>query len=171
MVELGNGRPLFTTTGWMWIILIAVGSISALVANEQRIESNTVELAVKAEDRLMKRLKDHREFFVGEMTKMEKRQYSLADLVVNLAKVKVMNMTGSEIDAPGQGAFVIDTFDVDLPRVTRGVWVGTGGDLEVVMRNGDQVVFKNATSGVIVPLQVKQVVAAGTTASDLIGIY
>ena len=59
---------------------------------------------------------------------------------------------------------------VDFPP-TRGVYVGTSGDLAVKMHDGEQVVFVDVVGGVIHPLRVTQVRLTATTAADILLIY
>jgi hypothetical protein len=58
----------------------------------------------------------------------------------------------------------------DLAFATRGIYVGSTGNLSVVLVNGDQVVLRNVQPGVIYPLRVKRVRSSGTTAGDLVGL-
>ena len=60
--------------------------------------------------------------------------------------------------------------DADLPEVTRGIYVGTAGDLVVRPSDGGgDVTFAGVPAGSILPVRVSQVRAA-TTASDLVGL-
>lgn len=83
---------------------------------------------------------------------------------------------------PGYDAFAITPNDsADLEHVTRGLYIGTGGDLTVDMagrvRNGEDIdasetiLFANVAAGTILPIRVKRVDATGTTAQNIVGIY
>lgn len=73
--------------------------------------------------------------------------------------------------APAIAAEVIVPSDIEqLEYATRGLYVGTGGDLTVQMLDGDPVVLRNLQGGVLYPLRVSQVMATGTTAADLVGL-
>lgn len=61
-----------------------------------------------------------------------------------------------------------DTFE--LAFVTRAVYAGQGGDMNVMLKSGDTVVLRNLQAGVIYPLRVTHVLATGTTANDIIGL-
>lgn len=62
--------------------------------------------------------------------------------------------------------------DVDFDDETRGIYVGTGGDLTVKMAlGGGSVTFPNVQDGTVLPLAVTGVVVATTTASDLVVLY
>ncbi len=51
---------------------------------------------------------------------------------------------------------------------TRGLYIGTSGDLQVVMANGATVTFVGMVGGVVHPLSVIQVLATNTTALNII---
>lgn len=71
---------------------------------------------------------------------------------------------------PAVGAFPIDPSDTtDIPA-TRGIWVGTLGDIRVRMLDGSDVTFFNATAGIIHPMQVIRVFSTGTNALDIRGL-
>ena len=60
----------------------------------------------------------------------------------------------------------------DLPaRPTRGVYVGTSGDLKVDLKSGTTVTFSSLAAGVIHPLQVMRIYATGTTAANILACY
>jgi len=75
--------------------------------------------------------------------------------------------------SPARVAFDITRSDsAELPYVTRGIYIGTGGNLHVRMVDGGDVTFKNVQSGTVLPIRVVQVYGSGTTtASDIIGLY
>lgn len=55
---------------------------------------------------------------------------------------------------------------------SRALYVGIGGDLSIVAaRDGDAVSLKNVADGSFLPIQVKAVRSAGTTATDLVAVY
>lgn len=54
---------------------------------------------------------------------------------------------------------------------TRGIYVGSAGNIKVDMVSGGTVTFANVPSGVILPIQVTRVYATGTTATQMIGLY
>lgn len=58
-----------------------------------------------------------------------------------------------------------------LPAVTRKVYVGTGGALAVVMRGGGVVTWANVPSGTQLDIQIKRVMATGTTASSIVAAW
>ena len=74
---------------------------------------------------------------------------------------------------PADHAFAITPTDgADLAFVTRGIYVGTGGDVAVIL-SGDStaVTFAGVQSGSVLPLRVSRVNSTNTTASDIVGLY
>lgn len=75
------------------------------------------------------------------------------------------------LSAPAEGAEAITPSNTDeLTYVTRAIYIGTGGDLHVLMANGDEVTFTNLPGGFNQPYRVRKVFA-DSTATDLIGLY
>ncbi len=80
------------------------------------------------------------------------------------------NMAAS-IDGPATRAFAVAPSDeADLSEVTRGLYCGAGGDLNLVMSSGETVLFAAVSEGAIMPLRVKRVLATGTTAGSIVGL-
>lgn len=77
------------------------------------------------------------------------------------------------LDSPPGRAIAITPSDADeLATVARAIFVGTGGNLEVVYAgDSDSVVYKNLANGTRLSGLIKQVKAGSTTASDLIAEY
>jgi hypothetical protein len=73
---------------------------------------------------------------------------------------------------PAKHAFAVAPADgADLAVVTRGLYVGTAGDVKVTTNGGDTVTFKNLAAGLIHPIRASRVFATGTTATDIVGVY
>ncbi len=71
---------------------------------------------------------------------------------------------------PAEHAFAITPQDgVDFAP-TRGVYVGTMGDLRVRMVDGGDIMFIGLTAGIIHPIRILRVWATGTTADDIRGL-
>lgn len=62
----------------------------------------------------------------------------------------------------------------DLPFVTRGIYVGVGGDVEIMIADGKGdgavVIYVGAAAGSIIPIAAKRVLAANTTATNLVAM-
>lgn len=84
---------------------------------------------------------------------------------------KFQNATKT-IDSVAESGFDITPNDAeDLPKATRSVYVGTGGDLTCTLVNDDSpVTFYNVVGGSILPFRLKAVKATGTTAADIRGL-
>ena len=54
---------------------------------------------------------------------------------------------------------------------TRGIYVGGAGDIVVVDRSGNAVLFASVPAGVILPVRAKRVNTTNTTATSLVGLY
>lgn len=54
---------------------------------------------------------------------------------------------------------------------TRGIYVGGDGNIVIQDMNEDAVTYTNAKAGSIIHIRAKFVVASGTTATGLIGMY
>ena len=77
----------------------------------------------------------------------------------------------SGLESPATDAFSVSPNDAgDLPMVTRALYIGGGGDLSVVMKDGTTVTFSSLSSGAILPIRASRVRATDTTASDIVGL-
>lgn len=79
----------------------------------------------------------------------------------------------ARLTIPGARFAAITKSDtVNLTYVTRGIYVGVGGDISAEGAiSGTAVVFKGAVAGSVLPLQVTRVNSTATTATDLVGLY
>jgi hypothetical protein len=50
------------------------------------------------------------------------------------------------------------------------LYVGTGGDLDVVTEAGDSVTFKNVPSGMFMPVSIRRVLPSGS-AADVLALW
>ena len=75
------------------------------------------------------------------------------------------------LSSPICGVFDIVSDDVvDLPNVTRAIVLESGGDVSVVLKNGDAITLPALTAGVIYPVRVSRVLDKGTTETGLKGL-
>lgn len=76
----------------------------------------------------------------------------------------------TDFAAPAKGIIVVTPSDsVDLTSVSRGIFVGTGGNISLIC-GGTTGLFKNVASGTTLPVCASRVRATGTTATDLIAL-
>jgi len=68
------------------------------------------------------------------------------------------------------GAVAVTPNDSTELPVTRALFIGTSGDVEVVMADGQHVTFVNIANATMLPIQVQKVMAL-TTASDILALY
>lgn len=80
--------------------------------------------------------------------------------------------TGNSITSPAADCFAIEPDDTqDLPRATKAIYIGNGGDIVLRPINGtEDVVFANTIGGSILDVRVRAVRLTGTTASDIVGL-
>lgn len=75
------------------------------------------------------------------------------------------------LDSPATTGFAITPHDsTDFTFVTRGIYVGVGGDIVIVMKSGGALTFKNAVAGSVIPVRATRVNSTSTTATNLIGL-
>ena len=60
---------------------------------------------------------------------------------------------------------------VELPQLTRALYVGTPGDVTVRLASGAVISLGGVQGGVVYPLRVDKVLASGTTAAGLVGLW
>jgi hypothetical protein len=76
--------------------------------------------------------------------------------------------------SPAVGIEVIDTSSGDHPLSSttgaKGLWVGTTGNVKVMMVDGSEAVFVGVTEGTLIPIQFQLVFKSGTTADSLVAL-
>lgn len=73
--------------------------------------------------------------------------------------------------APGIKAAAVTAHDTNNITITRGIYVGTSGDVAVIMAgDSSSVIFKNLAAGIVHPLAVTRVLSTGTTATDIMAV-
>ena len=77
----------------------------------------------------------------------------------------------SLIASARSGMIIVPHATQDLEKVTKAIYVGTGGDLTVRLVDAEQdLVFRNLASGSILDVRASAVRVTGTTAADLVGL-
>jgi len=75
------------------------------------------------------------------------------------------------LDAPAGHGFAIVPHDSDeLSEVTRALYVGSAGNLALVLASGAAVTLTGVAGGAILPLRVRQVKASNTSAGAIVGL-
>lgn len=80
------------------------------------------------------------------------------------------------IAAPCRYAAAVTPHDTnEMGYVSRGIYVGTAGDLTVIMvddtTGGTPVTFPSVPGGAFLPIRIRRVNATGTTASGVVAVW
>lgn len=76
------------------------------------------------------------------------------------------------ITAPADNAEAVTPHDTTiLANRSRGLYVGTAGNVAVKMINGQTVTFANVPAGSLLPIRVESVLSTGTTASNIVRLW
>jgi hypothetical protein len=81
-----------------------------------------------------------------------------------------MAYRGADSTAPAHGAVVVTPSDVTIIPCTRSLYVGTTGNINVRMIDGQTVLFTAVPVGVLA-VQVDMVLSTSTTASTILALY
>lgn len=77
-----------------------------------------------------------------------------------------------DVAAPIRRGFSIAPSDgADLAAELRAIYVGSSGDLALILASGDAITLAGVPAGSLLPLRVVRVKASGTTAGLLVGLY
>jgi hypothetical protein len=83
------------------------------------------------------------------------------------------NGFNSDLSSPSSfDADITPNDGADLPNVTRGIYIGVGGDVRMTlvgMPDGTSRVYTNMAQGMTHEKRIKRVWATGTTATGLVG--
>jgi hypothetical protein len=79
---------------------------------------------------------------------------------------------GRSLTSPPEDAGPIVPADAgELTHATRAIYVGAQGDVRAIMLGGATVTLAGVPAGSFLPLRVRQVLASGTTAADIVGFW
>jgi hypothetical protein len=83
-----------------------------------------------------------------------------------------MSVYRGPLTSPARSAEAVTKDDAgDLGTEVRALFIGTGGNLQVLLVDDTTpVLLKNLTSGAVLPLRVKRVYATNTTATDIVAL-
>jgi hypothetical protein len=77
-----------------------------------------------------------------------------------------------DLASPCDNAAAVTPSDAnDLTVVTRGLFVGGAGNVEVITHGGQTVIFTGVVAGSILPIRVTRVKAASTTATNIMALW
>ncbi len=77
----------------------------------------------------------------------------------------------SLLDSPASRAVAVTPSDsTNLTEVSRGLWIGGGGSISVVMLGGGTVSFTGIAAGTLLPIRVSRVNQTGTTATGIVSL-
>jgi hypothetical protein len=75
------------------------------------------------------------------------------------------------LTGPASSGFPVSPSDsLDLPEITRALYIGSGGELTVAMASGQVLRFEAVPDGALLPLRVSRVYATDTSAEAIIGL-
>jgi hypothetical protein len=78
----------------------------------------------------------------------------------------------SNIDSPAYNHFVVTPNNtIDFAISTRAIYVGRGGDMEIVTHDNVAVVYANTIAGSTLPVRAKRINSSNTTAGQIVGLY
>jgi len=80
-----------------------------------------------------------------------------------LAKIEAMSIR--------QAAAITPNDAEELTNATSAIYVGIDGDLKVTLIGGQTITLKNLAAGMWHPIQATQILATGTTATDILGAW
>jgi hypothetical protein len=69
------------------------------------------------------------------------------------------------------GVAVVPSDSADLSNVTRSLWVGTVGNVELILLSGQSVVLMAVPSGTLLNVRASRVKSGSTTAADLVALW
>ena len=83
-------------------------------------------------------------------------------------------LKNTEITAPAlnfAAVFASDDPADDLVNVSRGIYVGVGGNVAVADINNAEVIFLNVPSGFILPVRARRVNDTNTSAGSMVALW
>ena len=77
----------------------------------------------------------------------------------------------SGLESPAYDGVVVTPSDAtDLPVTSRALFIGSSGDLSVIMAGGTILQLRNVPVGIL-PIRASRVRSSGTTASDIVAVW
>ncbi len=97
--------------------------------------------------------------------------YDMTNSVVATVDAIVSDTVLTTSAAIATGASYVIYSQANNPSNGCVLYIGVAGDVKVKMAGGSDVVFKGATAGSFLPINVLQVFATGTTATDIVALW
>jgi len=81
-------------------------------------------------------------------------------------------MTAPNVMNPAIDGVAVTPHDTNnLATMSRSLYIGTGGNINVRTAKGNDLVITNIQDGSIIPIQVTRVYATSTTATGIVNLY
>lgn len=78
----------------------------------------------------------------------------------------------TQLDSPASGGEAVTPHaSTNLAQVSRGIYVGGGGDVAAVMASGAVLVFSAVPAGTLLPIRCIRINAVNTTATLMLALY
>lgn len=84
---------------------------------------------------------------------------------------KFANFPTTPISPARGGMPVIPNDAAELTQISRALYIGQGGDVNVTLADGDGVTFEAVPAGSLLPIRASAVLATGTTASGILALW
>jgi hypothetical protein len=82
-----------------------------------------------------------------------------------------IDRTQGQIGEPAtDGVLVTPSDSTELTFITRALYIGGAGDLNVIMKSGNTIKYSAVPAGTVLPIRVKQVLSTGTGASLIVAM-
>jgi hypothetical protein len=79
--------------------------------------------------------------------------------------------TAPSLSGPASHGFSVTPSDSALlSETTRGLYVGTSGDIAALTVSGASITLPSVPAGSLLPLRLTKIMATGTTASGIVGL-
>lgn len=76
------------------------------------------------------------------------------------------------VNGPAIGGFAITKSDATVfSQPTKGLWVGSAGDVNVRFLDGTTGIIPSVPAGTLLPVRVDKVLSASTSAGSFFGLY
>jgi hypothetical protein len=84
---------------------------------------------------------------------------------------KFTGFYAERVDSPAVGALTVSPHDTTtLTTASKALYVGTGGNIAVLMLDGTTATFTAVPTGTVLPIRVQRVNSTNTTASNMVAL-